>query len=321
MMNPQVASRNIHNPAPSEATPQEPNSQTPPKASNFNDDDSLLSEASDVAVATNLLLDEDEENQPLPPRDILDDDVNAAPMHLHALRIPARLTGSFTLPKVNSEGKLNVESSTTTPRGRRSRSTSRGRPRSASGLLSNNSSRSTSPVTLSSMEPSGCGSHAAAMDHHSLDPDLLLDRLGFIDLDPPLPHEIRCGPLAAPEGKPASGGLTPVNERLSEETLEDCHAFTDLGYFKSDYSAGGTASMSMPSGTHSCSLSGFGSNVSVGSQSIHSRDTVSVAGSVQEGSVVGLGRLDEEEDEDEENDLGLEPVEDEASGEEEEESD
>ncbi|KAL3790134.1 hypothetical protein HJC23_009571 [Cyclotella cryptica] len=245
-------------------------------------------------------------------------------MHLHALRIPARLTGSFTLPKVNSEGKLNLDSSATTPRGRRSRSTSRGRPtRSASGLLSNNSSRSTSPVTLSSMEPSGCGSQAAAVDPHSLDPDLLLDRLGFIDLDPPLPHEIRCGPLAAPEGKTASGGLTPVNERLSEETLEDCHAFTDLGYFKSDYSTGGTASMSMPSVTHSCSLSGFGSNVSVGSQSIHSRDTVSVAGSVQDGSVVGLGRLDEEEDEDEENDLGLEPVEDEASAEEvdEEESD
>ena len=42
----------------------------------------------------------------------------------------------------------------------------------------------------------------------------------------------RCGPLAAPgtiDGKSNnSGGLTPVNERLSEETLEDCHAFNDL---------------------------------------------------------------------------------------------
>lgn len=124
-----------------------------------------------------------------------------------------------------------------------------------------------------------------------------MDKLGFIDLDPPLPHEIRCGPLAAPEGKAVSGGLTPVNERLSEETLEDCHAFTDLGYYKSDnYSTGG---MSMPSMTHSCSLSGFGSNMSVGSQSMHSRDTVSVA-SVQEGSVLGLGRLDEEEEDEDE---------------------
>jgi hypothetical protein len=134
-----------------------------------------------------------------------------------------------------------------------------------------------------------------------LDPDILTDKLGFIDLDPPLPHEIRCGPLVE-----KGGGLTPVNERLSEETLEDCHAFTDLGYYKSDaYSASG---VSMPSVTHSCSLSGFGSNMSVGSQSLHSRDTVSVGGaSVQEGSVLGLGRLDEE-DEDEGDEEKLEVV-------------
>jgi hypothetical protein len=231
------------------------------------DDESLLSEASDVAVTTADIYD----NQ----------DPNAAPMHLHALRHPARLTGSGMV-KQNSLEKLDQ---VPTPRGRRSRSTSR--PRS-SGRLSNNSSRSTSPVTLSSMETAG----VSARDAY-LDPDILTDKLGFIDLDPPLPHEIRCGPYDK-----SSGGLTPVNERLSEETLEDCHAFTDLGYYKSDaYSASG---VSMPSVTHSCSLSGFGSNMSVGSQSLHSRDTVSVGGaSVQEGSVLGLGRLDEEDDEDE----------------------
>jgi len=168
--------------------------------------------------------------------------------------------------------------------GRRSRSTSR--PRS-SGMLSNNSSRSTSPVTLSSMENTN-GSY--------LDADILTDRLGFVDLDPPLPHEIRCGPYDK-----TTGGLTPVNERLSEESLEDSHAFNDLGYYKCDtYST--YSGTSMPSVTHSCSLSGFGSNMSVGSQSLHSRDTISVGGvSLQEGSVLGLGRLDEEDDEDGDN--------------------
>lgn len=242
------------------------------------DDESVLSEASDVAVTTDII-----------------EDPNTAPMHLHALRRPARLTGSAPLVKNNSMEKLDQ---IPTPRGRRSRSASR--PRS-SGRLSNNSSRSTSPVTLSSMENT---TNVSIRDAY-LDPDILTDKLGFIDLDPPLPHEIRCGPL----GDKTSGGLTPVNERLSEETLEDCHAFTDLGYYKSDaYSASG---VSMPSVTHSCSLSGFGSNMSVGSQSLHSRDTVSLGGaSVQEGgSVLGLGRLDEE-DEDEGEDEKLEVVKD-----------
>ena len=128
----------------------------------------------------------------------------------------------------------------------------------------------------------------------------------------------RCGPLAAPgtiDGKSNnSGGLTPVNERLSEETLEDCHAFNDLvmidnlkqhvvGVASSSIGGGMSSTMSMPSVAHS-SLSGMRSDMSVGSLSVgsfgkgggaHSR-----GGSLAGGSVLGdgdnsvlLGTLDE----------------------------
>ena len=119
----------------------------------------------------------------------------------------------------------------------------------------------------------------------------------------------RCGPLAAPgtiDGKSNnSGGLTPVNERLSEETLEDCHAFNDLVMIDNlkQHVGGMSSTMSMPSVAHS-SLSGMRSDMSVGSLSVgsfgkggasHSR-----GGSLAGGSVLGdgdnsvlLGTLDE----------------------------
>lgn len=262
--------------------------RSPPPVLGYDDDESLLSEASDVAVTTDNFLDDAQDTS------------NTAPMHLHALRKPARLTGSGSLVKQNSDKSINATDQTPTPRGRRSRSTSR--PRSSSrprgSNVSANSSRSTSPLTLASMENNNNSNNNNAASY--LDPDILTDKLGFIDLDPPLPHEIRCGPLA--DKAASSGGLTPVNERLCEDTLEDCHAFTDLGYYKSSDAYSAYSGVSMPSVTHSCSLSGFGSNVSVGSHtSVHSRDTMSLGGaSVQneQGSVLGLGRLDEE-DEDE----------------------
>ena len=148
--------------------------------------------------------------------------------------------------------------------------------------------------------------------HSSLDgmfdPDLLLDRLGFIDLDPPLPHEIRCGPLGTLgqfDGKNNnSGGLTPVNERLSEATLDDCHAFNDLFYCGVS-SGKGKGEGDVPSIAHS-SLSGMrsgGDNMSIGSLSVGSfkGGGQSRGGSLTGGSLMGdgensvlLGTLDEE---------------------------
>mmetsp|Transcript_21965 Transcript_21965/g.47698 ORF Transcript_21965/g.47698 Transcript_21965/m.47698 type:complete len:380 (-) Transcript_21965:192-1331(-) len=274
-----------------------------------------------------------------------EDDANAAPGHLHALsRIPdARLRG---LPRHNSDGKLLVTGGGGSSDGgggrRRSRSTSRSRGGGrTSGRRSANSSRSSSPLPSSGnsgrqqhhydggetgSKAGGAGDASSTaystIGNHSVhssgqlssldgiyDPDVLLDRLGFIDLDPPLPHEIRCGPLAAPgtiDGKSNnSGGLTPVNERLSEETLDDCHAFNDLvmiDNLKLHVSGGMSSTLSMPSVAHS-SLSGMRSDMSVGSglslgsfKGGHSR-----GGSVAGGSLMGdgensvvLGTLDEE---------------------------
>eukprot|EP00579_Thalassiosira_antarctica_P011285 CAMPEP_0201911600 /NCGR_PEP_ID=MMETSP0903-20130614/2482_1 /ASSEMBLY_ACC=CAM_ASM_000552 /TAXON_ID=420261 /ORGANISM="Thalassiosira antarctica, Strain CCMP982" /LENGTH=330 /DNA_ID=CAMNT_0048446335 /DNA_START=260 /DNA_END=1248 /DNA_ORIENTATION=+ len=229
-----------------------------------------------------------------------EEEINAAPGHLHALsRIPdARLRG---IPRHHSDGKLmnssgSLDHGTPGKGGRRSRSTSRSRAHGSSGRRSANSSRSSSPLPSGRHHdnPNTGGGEAGSYrstgnrggdastlhsGHSSLDgmfdPDLLLDRLGFIDLDPPLPHEIRCGPLAAPgtiDGKSNnSGGLTPVNERLSEETLDDCHAFNDLLYIDNlkhvSATHGGigmSSTLSMPSVAHS-SLSGMRSDMSVGS--------------------------------------------------------
>lgn len=334
-----------------------------------NEDASEASDITDVAIAV-----AGEENH---FHSNFDEDIHAAPMHLHALTGVAnprlRGRGSLKIPRHNSDGKLvstvgpggggnstrsigggsvagsmgggsQAGGASATRGGRRSRSTSRS---VGGGRRSANSSRSSSPIpcqkvdigvehsgsfTMASHARVGAGAgdastthsaYSTAHSHQSIhsgqssldgifDPDLLLDRLGFIDLDPPLPHEIRCGPLAAPgaiDGKSNNaGGLTPVNERLSEETLEDCHAFTDLVMIDNlkhvnDHRPGGMSStLSMPSVAHS-SLSGMRSDMSVGSLSVgsfkggaHSR-----GGSVAGGSLMGdgensvlLGTLDEE---------------------------
>lgn len=316
-------------------TSKAPIEETSSNSNDEADNDSVSSDITDVAIA-NI----EEQNQ-------FDEDINAAPMHLHALRINPRLKG---LPRHNSDGKL-LDSSD--KHGRRSRSTSRSRPGGGS-MRSVASSRSSSPlpstsggsrytsdvqhaasVAAASIGESKAGSssrgggtnnkpaagdastvggystaHSAvsSMDGNFIDPDVLLDRLGFIDLDPPLPHEIRCGPLANPgsvDGKSNIVGLTPVNERLSEETLDDCHAFNDLVMIDNlKHVSGGMSTMSMPSVAHS-SLSGVRSDMSVGSLSVGSfgKGTHSRGGgaSVAGGSLMGdgensvlLGTLDEE---------------------------
>jgi len=268
------------------------------------DGSSSSDDASDIAIADKY--------------DAEDEDLQATPGHLHALvnrSSPARL-----LPKVHSDSKL-AEKATAIHNQRRrcsaSRSVNSSRsssplpiPRSGGGgggggglssssdnniLINNNIGKEIAFTTninnnlrssrTTSGTHSGATSYADGGSISSLDgkfdPDLLLDRLGFIDLDPPLPHEIRCGPLAAPgsiDGKSNNaGGLTPVNERLSEETLEDCHAFQDLvvsnihHLMSSGSSSNNNVNMnmmsstiSMPSVAHS-SLSGIRSDMSVGS--------------------------------------------------------
>lgn len=115
-------------------------------------------------------------------------DLDAAPLHFHAMRIPARLQG---LPS----SQHNI---------RRSRS----------------SSRSRSKPTSRDVSPSGASrtSSTDSLSGSVVDSDILLDRLGLEELEPPLPNEIDS----------SQPPLPCVNERMSEESLDDCHAFSDL---------------------------------------------------------------------------------------------
>jgi len=290
-----------------------PDTTTSPAPSTESDGGSSSSDdASDIAIADKDI-EEDE-----------DEDLQATPGHLHALanrKSPTRL-----LPKVHSDSKLTTDK-LFSPAAQRRRSASRSVnssrssspsqqqqshhsiPRSGSiGLMMSSSDNNNAVIgkdnttTLSSnsitINPtSAAASYASSSLDGKFDPDLLLDRLGFIDLDPPLPHEIRCGPLAAPgsiDGKSNNaGGLTPVNERLSDETLEDCHAFQDLVMIDKTVMMM-SSTMSMPSVAHS-SLSGMRSDMSVGSigsvlsMGSFTKGSSAVAGAVGGGSAAAVG--------------------------------
>ncbi|KAL7525094.1 hypothetical protein ACHAWF_001208 [Thalassiosira exigua] len=129
-----------------------------------------------------------------------------APMHLHALRTPAKLRGAGA--------------------GARSRSSSRGsRPGSQRSSAS-------PPRKAGSDEAGGSVSPASSLDgvsHASSeihDPDILLDKLGFRDLDLDATQEELQEMLK--KHISSHGSLPTLNERMSEETLDDVHAFQDL---------------------------------------------------------------------------------------------
>lgn len=209
----------------------------------------------------------DEEEDP----EIQELEENLAPLHLHATRRagPLRLSGTPT----------------NEPRhGHRSRSSSRGSHRSRSssptggGILPSASSTSVSSAEGGGEVRRASGSGNLAYDGNlsissieDVDPDILYDRMGFEELEPPASHPIAGGTLASP-----GAHLPPVNERLSEETLEDSHAFQDL----------------VPSGTgggHSSHPSSRGG---------------SVAGGSRTGEDQGLETLDEEEEDSDDDENG-----------------
>jgi len=143
-----------------------------------------------------------------------EDEINAAPLHLHAMRTSARLQGNISLHSTNK-----VTTS-------RSRSSSRSRP------SSRNASRDTSPcpsdiagglclTRASSTNSSIAGDMDSSITsggvHINIDPDILLDRLGM-DASPTM-NDSCSGSIKS---------LPCLNERMSEESLDDCHAFTDL---------------------------------------------------------------------------------------------
>lgn len=162
-----------------------------------------------------------------------DDDVKesneeyAAPMHLHALRTPARLKGA---PRSRS-------SSRSRPGSRRN---SISPPRKAVGggeLIVGGINLSPSPSVESSLDgnlatgtPSSPHSSRSSLCGDSfVDPDILLDKLGMKDLDPDVTQAELQELL---KRHISSGGLPTLNERMSEETLDDVHAFQDLKFVK-----------------------------------------------------------------------------------------
>lgn len=138
---------------------------------------------------------------------------DTAPMHLHALRVPTKLKG---VP------------------GSRSRSSSRSRP----GSRRNSHSPKRSSDSPSGSFKGGTGASDAASVASSLDedvdPDILLDKFGFHDLDPNATQEEFQELLKKHMNMSGSSGLPTLNERMSEETMDDVHAFQELVYKKKE---------------------------------------------------------------------------------------
>lgn len=66
------------------------------------------------------------------------------------------------------------------------------------------------------------GSSISSLEDQGIDTDILTDKMGVLELDLKAQQEISQSLHRSLSNLPA------VNERLRDETLEDCHAFTDL---------------------------------------------------------------------------------------------
>ena len=167
-----------------------------------------------------------------------EDDLEAAPLHLHTLREPALLRGLPSSSSVRARSRSGSRSRTSSrdaspspmdghhrrkSAGLMTTATNFGTP--AESIPGSASAAPTTQTTASSV--SGTASDAGS----DLDPDIFLDRLGFdSDLEPPSPHEI------TPRGDLALGStwghssqpMPSLNERMTEDSLEDAGAFADL---------------------------------------------------------------------------------------------
>lgn len=66
------------------------------------------------------------------------------------------------------------------------------------------------------------GSSISSLEEMGIDTDFLTDKMGFLELDLKEQQE------NTEKLNRSLSNLPPVSERLSEETLDDCHAFTDV---------------------------------------------------------------------------------------------
>lgn len=82
-------------------------------------------------------------------------------------------------------------------------------------------SRSRSPSLRSSRERHQDSNASLSSLEDFVDSDILYDKMGFVELDSKPTKEKK-------DGHSSYNALTPVSERMSEDTLEDVHAFSDL---------------------------------------------------------------------------------------------
>eukprot|EP00547_Thalassionema_nitzschioides_P006598 CAMPEP_0194208182 /NCGR_PEP_ID=MMETSP0156-20130528/6697_1 /TAXON_ID=33649 /ORGANISM="Thalassionema nitzschioides, Strain L26-B" /LENGTH=447 /DNA_ID=CAMNT_0038935091 /DNA_START=113 /DNA_END=1456 /DNA_ORIENTATION=+ len=114
---------------------------------------------------------------------------NLTPLRFHATRVPERLSSSGSTIINQSLLRKNLSSDTTKP-----------------------SSRSVSPSLRAETD---ANSSISSLDTES---DILTDRMGLEELDLEKQKYFVC----------SFSSLPPVNERLSKDTLEDVHAFSDI---------------------------------------------------------------------------------------------
>ena len=126
------------------------------------------------------------------------------PLRIHATRVPERLAGSAS--------NLNIPPSLQIQGGQLRRR------KSDPAVLS---SRSGSRSPLGHMQNFDGGSSISSLEE-VIDPDILTDKMGMLELD------LREQQLSARNLNNSISNLPPLTERMSEEALEDCHAFLDI---------------------------------------------------------------------------------------------
>jgi|Transcript_9585 hypothetical protein len=152
------------------------------------------------------------------------------PLRIHATRVPERLSASNLVIPEGLEKKLPHFRRHSRDSGSRSRSRSpsvgKGTPPSGgsiSGLMGNNTTTTNYAPTETTQDAGSSVSSLQDLEDFVVDPDILLDKAGMEELDP-LASQRSVKDLAVGGGS----SLQAVNERLSDETLEDAHAFQDL---------------------------------------------------------------------------------------------
>ena len=217
--------------APGERPPRPSPSQEELAAMDANDAKAILDAAKKAAVEDSSA--EEEQGQQ-------EYDLEAAPLHLgHTLREPALLRGnpgysnrarsrsgsrSRTSSRDASPSPMTHLSSTGGEAHHRRKSSSAGLGTPAESIPG-----SAAPTVAATTASSVSGSNASDAGS-DIDPDILLDRLGFdSDLEPPSPHEVAKGELASGSTwGHSSQPLPSLNERMTEDSLEDAGAFADL---------------------------------------------------------------------------------------------